>query len=63
MRSLITIGRFANLTDLSPRLLRRLDERGLLCPVHVDPQTGYRYYDYGQLRHASVIRLLSLIHI
>jgi DNA-binding transcriptional MerR regulator/effector-binding domain-containing protein len=54
---LIPIGRFARLTDLSPRLLRRLDERGLLPPVWVDPDTRYRYYDTGQIRVASLVHL------
>ena len=56
-RALIPIGRFAKLTDLSPRLLRRLDERGLLSPAHVDPDTRYRYYGLGQTRVASLIHL------
>jgi DNA-binding transcriptional MerR regulator/DNA gyrase inhibitor GyrI len=55
--ALIPIGRFAKLTDLSPRLLRRLDERGLLSPVLVDPDTRYRYYDIGQIRVAGLIHL------
>ena len=54
---LIPIGRFAKLTDLSPKLLRRLDERGLLAPVYVDPDTRYRYYDTGQTRVAGLIHL------
>ena len=54
---LISIGRFARLTNLSPRLLRRLDERGLLSPVVVDPDTRYRYYDLSQTRVAGLIHL------
>jgi DNA-binding transcriptional MerR regulator len=54
---LIPIGRFAKLTDLSPRLLRRLDERGLLSPVFVDPDNRYRYYDMSQTRMAGLIHL------
>jgi DNA-binding transcriptional MerR regulator len=54
---LIPIGRFAKLTDLSPRLLRRLDERGLLSPAVVDPDTRYRYYAIGQTRVAGLIHL------
>jgi DNA-binding transcriptional MerR regulator/DNA gyrase inhibitor GyrI len=54
---LVTIGRFARLTDLSPRLLRRLDERGLLSPAVVDPDTRYRYYTIGQTRVAGLIHL------
>jgi DNA-binding transcriptional MerR regulator len=54
---LISIGRFSRLTDLSPRLLRRLDERGLLPPVYVDPETRYRYYHARQTRPAALIHL------
>lgn len=63
MRDLISIGRFANLTDLSPRLLRKLDERGLLSPAHVDPDTRYRYYEYGQIRRGNLIRLCRQLEL
>jgi DNA-binding transcriptional MerR regulator/effector-binding domain-containing protein len=56
-KTLIPIGRFAKLTDLSPRLLRRLGERGLLSPELVDPDTRYRYYSLGQTRVAGLIHL------
>jgi DNA-binding transcriptional MerR regulator/effector-binding domain-containing protein len=55
--TLMPIGRFAKLTDLSQRLLRRLDERGLLSPVYVDPDTRYRYYDLSQTRTAGLVHL------
>ena len=51
--TLIPIGLFSKLTDLSPRLLRRLDERSLLSPVFVDPDTRYRYDDLSQTRTAT----------
>lgn len=54
---LIPIGRFARLTDLSPRFLRKLDERGLLSPVHVDPDSRYRYYAPAQTRLAGLLHL------
>jgi DNA-binding transcriptional MerR regulator len=54
---LMRIGRFAKLTDLSPRLLRKLDERGILPPAFVDPDTGYRYYDVRQVRVGGLIHL------
>ena len=63
MHDLISIGRFANLTDLSPRLLRKLDERGLLSPAHVDPDTHYRYYGYGQIRRGNLIRLCRQLEL
>jgi DNA-binding transcriptional MerR regulator len=54
---LIPIGRFARLTDLSPRYLRKLDERGLLRPALVDDDSKYRYYSREQTRPASLIHL------
>jgi DNA-binding transcriptional MerR regulator len=56
-KGLIPIGRFARLTDLSPRFLRKLDERALLSPVHVDPDSRYRYYAPDQVRLASLLHL------
>ena len=37
---LLTIGRFARLTRLSVKQLRRYDELGLLAPAFVDADTG-----------------------
>lgn len=54
---LIPIGGFAKLTDLSPRFLRKLDDRGLLSPVSVDPDSRYRYYSLDQTRLAGLIHL------
>jgi DNA-binding transcriptional MerR regulator len=55
---LLPIGRFAELTWLSPKMLRHYDRLGLLHPAHQDPQNGYRYYRPSQIRQAEVIRLL-----
>lgn len=38
------IGEFANLNKISIKTLRYYDELGLLKPMEVDWQTGYRYY-------------------
>lgn len=56
MDDFISIGRFSNLTRLSIDTLRKLDERGWLRPVYVNPDTRYRYYAYAQLRRATLIR-------
>jgi DNA-binding transcriptional MerR regulator len=55
---MLSIGDFARLGHVSPRMLRHYDELGLLQPVHVDPATGYRSYRVGQL--ARLHRLLAL---
>ena len=55
---MFTIGEFARLGQVSPRMLRHYDETGLLRPTRVDPQTGYRLYDVGEL--GRLHRLLAL---
>jgi DNA-binding transcriptional MerR regulator len=55
---MLSIGDFARLGHVSPRMLRHYDELGLLRPVHVDPTTGYRSYRVAQL--ARLHRLLAL---
>lgn len=55
---MLTIGDFARLGQVSPRMLRHYDEKGLLTPDRVDPATGYRYYAARQL--ARLHRLVAL---
>jgi DNA-binding transcriptional MerR regulator len=56
--AMLTIGDFARLGQVSPRMLRHYDEIGLLSPDRVDPATGYRYYAAHQL--ARLHRLVAL---
>jgi DNA-binding transcriptional MerR regulator len=55
---LIAIGRFAQASRLSRKALRLYDESGLLRPVRVDAETGYRWYAWQQVRPARRIALL-----
>jgi DNA-binding transcriptional MerR regulator len=55
---LIPIGQFAAASRLSLKALRLYDQNGLLPARHVDPESGYRYYAFEQLRAATVIGLL-----
>ncbi len=55
---MLNIGEFARLGQVSPRMLRHYDETGLLKPKDVDPSTGYRSYEFGQL--GRLHRLLAL---
>jgi DNA-binding transcriptional MerR regulator len=59
----LTIGRFARLTDLSARTLRKYDALGLLRPAAVDPDTGYRLYRLDQVPRAETIRLLRSLDV
>ncbi|GHO88394.1 MerR family transcriptional regulator [Dictyobacter formicarum] len=48
---MLKIRDFARLAEVSMTTLRYYDEIGLLKPVHVDPETGYRFYTMDQLPH------------
>ena len=55
-KDLLSIGTFASMTRLSIKALRLYDELGILQPLHIDPQSGYRYYGVDQLSSARMIR-------
>ena len=55
---MLKIGEFSKLSRVSIRILRHYDELGLLHPVRIDPDTGYRYYRESQLPTASRIAAL-----
>lgn len=54
--NLLSIGTFASMTRLSAKALRLYDQLGILQPLHVDPQSGYRYYGIDQVPNARMIR-------
>jgi DNA-binding transcriptional MerR regulator/predicted transcriptional regulator YdeE len=55
---MFSIGEFARHGRVSVRMLRHYDAIGLLQPACVDPVTGYRYYQAGQL--ADLNRVIAL---
>ncbi|MFH9349197.1 MerR family transcriptional regulator [Kitasatospora sp. NPDC017646] len=55
---MLTIGDFASHGRVSVRMLRHYDAIGLLRPARVDPATGYRSYEAGQL--ARLNRVIAL---
>lgn len=55
---MLSIGDFAQLGQVTPRMLRHYDDLGLLRPERVDACTGYRSYGTGQL--ARLHKLLAL---
>jgi DNA-binding transcriptional MerR regulator len=55
-KDLLSIGTFADMSRLSIKALRLYDQLDILKPRHVDPQTGYRYYEPDQLPGARMIR-------
>ncbi|GAA1976019.1 MerR family transcriptional regulator [Isoptericola halotolerans] len=46
---MLSIGAFAQIGQVTHRMLRHWDSAGLLVPAHVDEFTGYRSYDPSQL--------------
>jgi len=55
---MFSIGEFSKLSGLTVKTLRFYHEEGLLVPAYVDPDTGYRYYQEGQIETARVIAYL-----
>lgn len=56
---MLIIGDFSKLSRVSIRMLRHYDELGLLRPVKIDPDSGYRYYSESQLPIAGKINALK----
>ncbi|TXI57306.1 MerR family transcriptional regulator, partial [Mycolicibacter arupensis] len=56
MGAQVSIGDFAVMTSLSRKALRHYHDIGILEPAHIDPCSGYRFYDTGQVDHAHIIR-------
>ena len=52
-------GDFSKLSRVSIRMLRHYDEIGLLKPVWIDSESGYRYYAPEQLPIAGRINALK----
>ncbi len=55
---MLKIGEFSTLTQVSVKTLRYYDEVGLLHPIHIDGDSGYRYYSAKQL--PQLYRILAL---
>jgi DNA-binding transcriptional MerR regulator len=47
--SMLRIGEFSRLSQVTVKALHYYDEMGLLKPAHIDPFTSYRYYSIDQL--------------
>jgi DNA-binding transcriptional MerR regulator len=56
METLVGIGEFSKMSYLSVKALRHYHDVGLLEPADIDPATGYRRYDTGQVAVAHAIR-------
>jgi len=59
----LSVGRFAQASQLSRKALRLYDQLGILVPDYIDPQSGYRYYSTAQFEKARFIRLLRAMEM
>ncbi len=48
MKDQLTIGKMAELNDITIETLRHYDRIGLLKPFRIDSKSGYRYYHINQ---------------
>ena len=55
---LLTIGQFAVMHGINKKTLMWYDEIGLFRPASINPENGYRYYDYHQSPVLETILLL-----
>src|ERR1700753_1111548 len=59
----MSIGEFARRSRLSAKALRLYDGLGLLLPARVDEDSGYRFYEPGQLKQARLIAALRQLQV
>lgn len=62
-KKLLTIGQFAALHGINKKTLMWYDEIGLFRPAVVDPENGYRYYNYYQSSILETILLLRELNV
>ncbi len=60
---LLTIGQFAQLHGINKKTLMWYDEIGLFKPAVINPQNGYRCYDYHQSSILETILLLRELDV
>ena len=57
---MLPIGIFSKFGNITAKTLRYYDEIGLLKPVYINSENGYRYYNAGQLVTVLLIKKLKL---
>lgn len=62
-QNLFSIGDVAKLFHLSVSSLRHYEEKGLITPEYIDPDSGYRYYGARQFEALNSIRYLRALDI
>ena len=52
---LLKIGELAGLCNITPKALRVYENRGLIKPVKIDGESGYRYYSADQVKDVETL--------
>lgn len=60
---LLTIGQFAAMHGINKKTLMWYDEIGLFAPAVINPENGYRFYDYHQSPVLETILLLRELDV
>jgi DNA-binding transcriptional MerR regulator len=55
----LTIGKMAELNQVTRETLRHYETEGLLIPYYTDPDSGYRYYHINQCAKLDMIQYLK----
>lgn len=55
-KDLLSIGTLSKITKVHIKSLRYYDEIGILKPIYVDKETGYRYYSFMQIQYVIAIQ-------
>ncbi|MGG3522940.1 MerR family transcriptional regulator [Bacillus pseudomycoides] len=55
-----TVGQFSTICGVSIKTLHHYDTIHLVKPLHTDSVTGYRYYDYEQIKTLQYIKKLKM---
>ena len=58
---LLSAGQMAELNKVSKKALRLYEQKGLLAPYRVDPETGYRYYTHDQCAMIDTIQQMEAV--
>ena len=59
MTRLYSIGDVHEMTGLSVSALRYYADMKVVCPVRIDRQTGYRYYDFDDIQRLKTVGYLK----
>lgn len=62
-KKLYTIGKISAIMGISVQTLRFYEKIGLFEPCYVNPETGYRYYEYAQMHKIDRIRYFQKLGI